>query len=107
MVIRSKPLPNLLASDPSRVWSIVGGYDDDGESELYNHPNHKPFSIIEPLIRQFSNPGDLILDPFSGSGSIGVASLRLGRDVLSVELDSHWAGVSNERFIKELNKCKL
>ncbi len=43
------------------------------------YPTEKPVGVADVLVRQSSLPGDLVIDPFSGSGSVGVASLRLGR----------------------------
>ena len=43
------------------------------------HQTQKPLALMEVLVRLFSDPGELILDPFVGSGSTGVAALRLGR----------------------------
>jgi len=39
------------------------------------HPNQKPVIGIVPLIQAYSNPGDIMLDPFAGSGTTGVAAL--------------------------------
>jgi site-specific DNA-methyltransferase (adenine-specific) len=71
---------------------VVAGYDDDGEAEKWgSHPSHKPFGVIEPLIRTWSAVGQLVLDPFAGSGSIPAAAARLGREVACIELEPDWA----------------
>jgi site-specific DNA-methyltransferase (adenine-specific) len=55
------------------------------------HPTQKPIEALTPLVEAFSRPGDLILDPFSGSGSTLAAAKVLGRDWVGVELDnSHY-----------------
>ena len=51
------------------------------------HPTQKAVSILEPLIVAFSQPGDTVLDPFAGSGTTGVASARLQRRFIGIELD--------------------
>jgi site-specific DNA-methyltransferase (adenine-specific) len=92
LVFSKEPLPPLEFADPQRVWCVAAGYDDDGEAALAGgHPNHKPFSVIEPLIRQWSRPGDVVLDPFAGSGSIPAAALRLSRQAASSEIEPDWA----------------
>jgi DNA modification methylase len=92
LVLRREPLAPLAAGEAARPWSVVAGYDEDGEAARWgNHPNHKPFSVLEPLLRTWSRPGDLVLDCFAGSGSIPAAAVRLGRDVASIELESGWA----------------
>jgi len=86
------PLPPLGAADPPRCRCVAAGYDDDGEAARWgNHPNHKPFTVLEALLRAWSRPGQLVLDPFAGSGSIPAAALRLGRRAACIEIDDEWA----------------
>jgi len=74
------------------VRAVVAGYDDDGEAAAWgSHPHHKPFGVVEPLIRELTRPGDWVLDPFAGSGSIPSAALRLGRRAAALELRPEWA----------------
>ncbi len=63
-----RKLNNLGTPDVLKVPRILGGY-----------PTEKPVALMEILISQSSNPGDVVLDPFCGSGSVGVAALKLGR----------------------------
>jgi len=51
------------------------------------HPTEKPVSLMRELLSLFSNPGDLVCDPFMGSGTTGVAALKLGRRFVGVEMD--------------------
>lgn len=51
------------------------------------HPTEKAVEILAPLVRCFSRTGDLVCDPFSGSGSTSVAAALNGRDYLGIELD--------------------
>lgn len=51
------------------------------------HPTEKPVEILRPLIETFSRPGDIVLDPFCGSGSTLEAARNSGRSYLGVELD--------------------
>lgn len=51
------------------------------------HPTQKPVEALVPLIEAFSKPGQLVLDPFCGSGSTLVAARRLGRRFLGIDLD--------------------
>ena len=62
------------------------------------HPTQKPVSALAPLVLAFSNPGDLVLDPFCGSGSSLVAAKFLGRRYLGVEIDSEHAATAEERL---------
>jgi site-specific DNA-methyltransferase (adenine-specific) len=93
LVFGAAPLPPLPLDAPPRCWSAVGGYADEGASEggAGEHPHHKPFYALEPLVRAHTRPGELVLDPFAGSGSIPAAAARLGRRVACLELDPAWA----------------
>jgi len=93
LVLRRAPLPRPGPGQPSLPWAVVAGYDEEGEAERWgSHANHKPFGVLEPLLRTWSRPGDLVLDCFAGSGSIPAAALRLGREVACIEVEATWAG---------------
>ncbi|MCA1828078.1 MAG: DNA methyltransferase [Myxococcales bacterium] len=99
LVFTKHPLPELQPSDPPRVWSVAAAYDEDGEAARWgSHPNHKPFAVLEPLLRQWSRPGDLVLDPFAGSGSIAAAAVRLARRAACCEIDPAWAERVSQRL---------
>lgn len=51
------------------------------------HPTEKPVPLLEELVKFSTDPGDLVVDPFSGSGSTSVACLRLGRNSLGMDAD--------------------
>ncbi|EIT87573.1 DNA methylase N-4/N-6 domain-containing protein [Parascardovia denticolens IPLA 20019] len=54
---------------------------------MYHHPTCKPVPFLQRLVRVSSVEGGVVLDPFMGSGSTGVASVTLGRRFIGVELD--------------------
>lgn len=99
LVLLEKPLPPPRPADPALPWAAVSGYDDEGEgAEWGEHPHHKPMGALEPLLRAWSRPGDVVLDPFAGSGSIPVAAHRLGRTAACMELVGEWAARITERL---------
>jgi len=59
--------------------------------ERTGHPCQMPAALLERIIRVASNPGDLVLDPFAGSGTTLAAAKRLGRKYLGIELSEHYA----------------
>ncbi len=63
-----------------------------------SHPTQKAVSVIEPLVRSFSKPGDLILDPFSGSGTTTVAAALNARDYIGIELEEKYCDVALNRL---------
>lgn len=64
------------------------------------HLTVKPVRLMEHLINLFSAPGQLVLDPFLGSGTTGVAAIRAGRDFLGVEIDPTYAKIASKRISK-------
>lgn len=92
LVYSRQPAPPVTNESAALPWAAVAGYDDDGEAGRWgSHPNHKPFGVLEPLLRTWSAPGQLVVDPFAGSGSIPAAARKLGRDVACIELEPEWA----------------
>lgn len=60
------------------------------------HTTQKPSALCDALVAQFSNEGETILDPFTGSGAILTAAVRAGRRPLGFEIDPHYARLSSE-----------
>lgn len=69
-----------------------------GGDERTGHQTQKPLALMDVLVRLFSDPGELILDPFSGSGTTGVAALRLGRRFLGWEMNAEYAAIARKRL---------
>jgi site-specific DNA-methyltransferase (adenine-specific) len=63
-----------------------------------SHPTEKPVDLLSELIAVVSRPGDTILDPFSGSGSTGVAALKSGRNFVGIERDRRYFDDAQKRL---------
>lgn len=61
------------------------------------HPSEKPVGLLRELIESSSKQGELVLDPFAGSGSTGVAAILAGRRCVLVESDRRWCDLAVER----------
>jgi site-specific DNA-methyltransferase (adenine-specific) len=70
---------------------------DTDPAKVY-HPTMKPLPLMRRLVEQFSDPGETILDPFTGSGSTGVAAVELGRRFIGCEWDDAFHAVAVERL---------
>jgi len=66
--------------------------------ENAEHPTQKPTALLEAFVCDFTDPGELILDPFAGSGTTGVACVRLGRRFLGWERDPKWYAGATRRL---------
>jgi len=62
------------------------------------HPTTKPLSLMVELVEDFTLPGELVLDPFAGSGSTGVACNHLGRNFLGWELSPEYHAIATRRL---------
>lgn len=68
------------------------------------HPCQKNVDLIENLVQRHTNIGDLILDPFMGSGTTGVAALKSGRNFIGIELDENYYKIAEERIKESMNE---
>lgn len=68
------------------------------DKKMYNHPTIKPLNIIETLVANSSREGDMVLDPFMGSGTTGVACANLGRDFVGIELKEDYFRTAEQRI---------
>ena len=68
------------------------------EKLLGGHPTQKPLALLERIIAAVTLPGDTVLDPFCGSGTTGVASVRLGRNFVGIELIPDYVQLSIKRM---------
>lgn len=64
------------------------------------HPTEKPIPLMRELLSDFTLPGQLILDPFMGSGTTGVACAKMGRRFIGVEMDPKYFDVACDRITK-------
>lgn len=65
------------------------------------HPTEKPVDLMEYYISNSSNEGNIVFDPFMGSGSTGVAAKNLNRDFIGIELDKNYFEIAQSRIEKE------
>lgn len=81
-------------TNESTLWEI-----DRDPTKTYQHPTQKPLELAERAIRNSSQPGDIVLDTFLGSGTTLLASERTGRRCFGIELDPRYVDVIVRRHI--------
>ena len=69
--------------------------DDEGKKA---HPTQKPESLLHRVLLSTTNPGDVVLDPFFGTGTTGAAAKRLGRHYIGIERDPGYIEVARQRL---------
>lgn len=78
------------------VWAI--GTPKPFEKIFGKHPTQKPESLLKRIIIASSNKGDLVLDPFSGSGTTGLIAYLYGRNYIGIETEQEYLDLSIKRF---------
>lgn len=71
------------------------------------HETQKPLPLMEKLVRDFTDPGDLICDPFAGSGTTGVAAIRLGRRFIGWEKSEKYHAIAVKRLTAAREQLEL
>jgi len=93
-----KPVPTVYSSEkvPGNVWYFPRVRYRMAEFE--DHPSQKPEALLERIIRDSSNEGDTVLDPFSGTYTTSAVAQHLGRRSIGIELAEDYVGVALRRL---------
>lgn len=68
------------------------------KSEKVGHPTQKPVALMNEILKRHTNKGDIVLDPFMGSGTTGVACMNTGRKFIGIELDEEYFKIAENRI---------
>lgn len=100
---------NPLGKNPSDVWQIpkITSGKNRSSVERTPHPAQFPMAMVERMLMASSNKGDLILDPFMGSGSTAECALRNKRIVIGFELEEKYIGYAGQRITNYQEDEKL
>jgi len=94
---RGKQMKSVWTIRPPEPW----------EKKFGKHPTQKPVALLERILLASSNEGDLVLDPFLGSGTTLLAALRLRRSALGLEFSAEFLSLSLCRICSDLVQVKL
>ena len=95
-VRRDRWEPNPLGAKPRDVIEVP--VLCNGMSEKTEHATQKPEALIDKLVRASSRPGDLVVDPFVGSGTTAVVAARSRRRFLVGDSDARYVGIARKRI---------
>jgi site-specific DNA-methyltransferase (adenine-specific) len=84
------------------VWTIPA--PNSNEKKFGKHPTQKPIQLLERIILASTKEGDLVLDPFSGSSTTGVACVMLKRKFVGCELEAEFIELSSKRLKEAINE---
>src|SRR6202011_3390484 len=84
----------------TNVWDYAGvnTFRSGRMDELQMHPTVKPVALVADAIKDCSKQGDIVLDPFCGSGTILIAAERTGRKARALEIDPAYVDVAVRRW---------
>ena len=89
-----------VKDEPQDIWSITT--PPKAEKKFGKHPTQKPVVLLERIILASTNPDDTILDPFTGSSTTGVASVRNNRRFVGIDTENEYLELSRKRLEEEL-----
>lgn len=109
---RRRVLAPYRENGMAKDWNEAGNFRDTHPSNLWtdisvpfwsmpentDHPTQKPEKLLAKLILASTNEGDLILDPFAGSGTTAVVARKLGRHFVAIEKDEHYCLLTAKRL---------
>ncbi|MCC6678628.1 MAG: site-specific DNA-methyltransferase [Phycisphaerales bacterium] len=78
---------------------LVNVYYHPSCAKVTRHPTEKPFEMMKRIVRVSSNPGDLVLDPFMGSGTTAAACVETGRRFVGFETNPEYIKMANGRIL--------
>ena len=88
---------NFRDTHPSNIWTDIT-VPFWSMPENTDHPTQKPEKLLAKIILASTNPGDLILDPFAGSGTTAVVAKKLGRHFVTIESDEQYCLLAAKRL---------
>lgn len=91
--------PNPAGRMAGDVWTFPVLAGNRFKDEKVNHPTQKPLSLTLRLVKHFSNPSDIILVPFAGSGTECVAAKQEKRRFIGFEINPDYVMIANERLL--------
>lgn len=116
--LKTNPNPQISGDRPAQGWEAIAYLHRDdlrptwtgggkagnfyvGTAQNIGHPTSKPLPMVAQWVRWFTNPGDLVLDPFAGSGTTLRAAKDEGRRAIGMELDERYCEVIAKRLSQD------
>ena len=87
------------------VWEM--GSTQKEEKKFGKHPTQKPLELLKRIVLSSTKEGDLILDPFCGSSTTGVAAMSLNRKYVGMDMEEEYLELSKKRLHEAIKKPSL
>lgn len=117
--VKPNGAPQFTGDRPGMGWEAVAILHRDGPKrwnggghhavwtcpiEQGEHPTQKPERLVAAWVHAFTEPQETILDPFMGSGTTGVAAVKLGRRFIGIEIEERYFRIAHRRIAEALNQ---
>lgn len=116
--VKTNPTPQLSGDRPAQGWEAIAYMHRADSRSRWNgggkhgnfitaiprpegHPTAKPLSLVADLVRLFTDPGDVVLDPFAGSGTTLRAAKDEGRNAVGLEVDERYCELIAKRLTQD------
>lgn len=116
--VKPNPMPQISADRPAQGWEAIAYLHREDRKPAWNgggshgnfwlpvqqsesHPTQKPLSMLLTIVERFTGAGDLILDPFMGSGTTLRAAKDLGRRAIGIEIEERYCEIAAKRLAQE------
>lgn len=112
--VKTNPMPQLTGDRPAQGWEAIAYFHKPGRASwnggghagnfylpsarLTEHPTEKPMPMVRQFIEWFTEPGDVVIDPFAGSGTTLLAARELGRRAIGIEKDPSYCNLIQLRL---------
>jgi len=102
---KGKQMRSLWKDIQEDLWESIWNIPTPAprEKQQGNHPTQKPLMLMRRLIEASTKEGDVVLDPFTGSGSTGIAALELKREFIGIEQSEEYLDLCMRRFEQNRN----
>lgn len=123
--VKTNPMPQISCDRPAQGWEgIAYMHSTSGTKKRWNgggmhgnfigalvtdgaHPTGKPLPLFSGFVSRFTDPNDLVLDPFMGSGTTGAAAIQLGRKFIGIERDERYFEIACKRIETAVSQGQL
>ena len=106
MVMNGKKPQSIISFMPENLIKRDMNCQGGGEHNV-KHPTVKPTLLMEYILKLTTNEGDLVLDPFMGSGTTGIACFTTGREFLGLEIDTGYFEIAKKRIENSVRQLEV
>ena len=122
--VKTNPMPQISSDRPANGWDGIAYIYPKNKKKIWNggsmhgnwigsvvtngdHPTGKPIDMVLSWVQRFTNKSEIILDPFMGSGTTGVAAIQMGRKFIGIEREPKYFDIACKRIEQAVAQPQL